>query len=46
MPAGPGASATLQVSTFALPLTTGPVTGFHAVLNFSQLQTLIPIVYK
>jgi uncharacterized protein (TIGR03437 family) len=46
MPTGPGASATLQVSTFALPLTTGPVTGVNAVVNFSQLQTLIPIVYQ
>jgi hypothetical protein len=46
MPPGPGTFATLQVSTFALPFTILPVKGFDAVVNFSQLQTLIPISYK
>jgi uncharacterized protein (TIGR03437 family) len=46
MPTGAGASATLQVSTFSLPFTISPVAGFNAVGNFSQLQTVIPIVYK
>jgi hypothetical protein len=46
MPTGAGAQATLQVSTFALPFTILPVEGFDAVVNFSQIQTLIPIVYQ
>ena len=46
MPTGPGAQATLQVSTFALPFTILPVQDFDAVVNFSQIQTLIPIAYK
>jgi hypothetical protein len=46
MPTGPAAQATLQVSTFALPFNILPVKGFDAVVNFSQLQTLIPIVYQ
>jgi len=46
MPAGASAMATLQVSTFSLPFTTGAVKGFDSVGNFSQLQTVIPIVYK
>ena len=46
MPPGAGTGATLQVSTFALPFTILPVKGFDAVVNFSQLQTLIPIAYK
>jgi uncharacterized protein (TIGR03437 family) len=46
MPTGPGAQATLQVSTFALPFTILPSEGFDAVVNFSQIQTLIPIVYQ
>ena len=46
MPTGAAAFSTLQVSTFALPFTILPVKGFDVVVNFSQLQTLIPIVYQ
>jgi uncharacterized protein (TIGR03437 family) len=46
MPPGAGAMTTLQVSTFSLPFTTPPVAGFSALGNFSQLSTVIPIVYK
>ena len=46
MPTGAGAMTTLQVSTFSLPFTTPPVAGFNGFGNFSQLSTVIPIVYK
>ena len=46
MPTGAGAFSTLQVSTFAYPFNTLPVKGFDGVVNFSQIQTIVPIVYK
>jgi len=46
MPTGAGAFATLQVSTFAYPFNTPSQEGFDAIVNFSQLQTIIPIVYQ
>jgi uncharacterized protein (TIGR03437 family) len=46
MPTGPGAFSTLQVSTFALPFNILPVEGFDAIVNFSQNQTIVPIVYQ
>ena len=46
MPTGAAALSTLQVSTFAYPFNTPSQEGFDAIVNFSQLQTIIPIVYQ
>jgi len=46
MPAGAAAQSTLQVSTFALPFNILPVMGFDAAVNFTHLQTIVPIVYQ
>ena len=46
MPTGAGAFSTLQVSTFANPFNVLPVKGFDGVVNLSQIQTIIPIIYK
>jgi hypothetical protein len=46
MPTGVAALSTLQVSTFALPFNTPSQEGFDAIVNFSQLQTIVPIVYQ
>jgi len=45
MPTGVGANATLQLSTYAYPSTISPIQGFNDG-NFSQIQTIIPIVYQ
>ena len=45
MPTGVAAGATLQLSTYAYPSTISPIQGFNDG-NFSQLQTIIPIVYQ
>ena len=46
MPTGASALSTLQVSTFAYPFNILPVKGFDGVVNFSQIQTIVPITYK
>jgi uncharacterized protein (TIGR03437 family) len=46
MPTGPGAFASIQVSTYSFPFSMGPVPGFDAALDASTFQTTVPVVFK
>jgi uncharacterized protein (TIGR03437 family) len=46
MPVGASAYASLQVSTFAFPVTAVAVPGFDAFLNTAKFQVSVPVVFK